>query len=288
MDTTLKRISQVFKSAEQIPFDDCSNIVLMSDCHRGDGSQGDSFYKNKNIYLTALNHYYKRNYTYIEIGDGDELWENNNFSDILLIHKDVFLLLYKFYNKNRLYFIFGNHDIIKKDKKFVKNNLFPLFKNIKIHEGLILKHRVTHDKILLIHGHQGDFLNDKMWRLSKLLVRHLWRPLQSFGVTDPTSTSANYDKKEVLKRRLAEWVTKENYMLIAGHTHKPVFPEIGEPPYFNDGCCVYPEGITAIEIKQGEIMLVKWSSKTNKNGTLTIEREIMAGPKKIKDYFTID
>jgi UDP-2,3-diacylglucosamine pyrophosphatase LpxH len=288
MSTTLKRISQVFKSAEQIPFDDCSNIVLMSDCHRGDGSQGDSFYKNKNIYLTALNHYYKRNYTYIEIGDGDELWENNNFSDILLIHKDVFLLLYKFYNKNRLYFIFGNHDIIKKDKKFVKNNLFPLFKNIKIHEGLILKHRITHDKILLIHGHQGDLLNDTLWRLSKFLVRHLWRPLQSFGVNDPTSTSANYDKKEVLKRRLAEWVTKKNYMLIAGHTHKPVFPEIGEPPYFNDGCCVYPEGITAIEIKQGEIMLVKWSSKTNKNGTLTIEREIMAGPKKIKDYFAID
>jgi len=287
MNTTLKRISKVFESAEQISFDDSSNIVLMSDCHRGDGSPGDSFYKNKNIYIAALNHYYKRNYTYIEIGDGDELWENGNFSDILRTHKDVFLLLSKFYNNNRLYFIFGNHDMIKKDKKFVKNNLFPLFKNVKIHEGLILKHKETHDKILLIHGHQADYLNGELWKLSKFLVRHVWRPLESFGVSDPTSTSSNFGKKEVLKKKLTEWVAKEKYMLIAGHTHKPVFPVVGEPPYFNDGSCVYPEGITAIEIKQGEIMLVKWCVKTHENGTLSIGKEIMAGPKKLKYYFNI-
>ena len=79
---TLKRISKVFKTAEEIVFDDNSKIVLMSDCHRGDGNWSDDFSKNQNIYFAALTHYYDKNYTYIEIGDGDELWENKRFSDI--------------------------------------------------------------------------------------------------------------------------------------------------------------------------------------------------------------
>ena len=187
----LKRISKVFESAEQIPFDDSSKIVLMSDCHRGDGSWTDNFSKNQNLYFAALTHYYNENYTYIEIGDGDELWENKKLSDIMHVHNDVFWLLSKFYNEGRLYFIFGNHDMEKKDYSFVKNNLYryfderekkyiSLFENIKVHEGLVLRHRVTDDKIFLIHGHQVDFLNYTLWRLSKFLVRYLWRPLRVF------------------------------------------------------------------------------------------------------------
>lgn len=34
----LKRISKVFESAEEIPYDDSSRIILMSDVHRGDGA----------------------------------------------------------------------------------------------------------------------------------------------------------------------------------------------------------------------------------------------------------
>jgi len=29
-----KRLSEVFESAEEIPFDDFSKIIIMSDCHR--------------------------------------------------------------------------------------------------------------------------------------------------------------------------------------------------------------------------------------------------------------
>jgi UDP-2,3-diacylglucosamine pyrophosphatase LpxH len=120
----LKRISEIFETAEEIPFDDSTRIVLMSDCHRGDGSWADDFLKNQNPYFAALTHYYNENYTYIEIGDGDELWKNNKFSDITYAHKDVFWLLSKFYKKGKLYFIYGNHDIVKKNKKFVKDNLY--------------------------------------------------------------------------------------------------------------------------------------------------------------------
>jgi UDP-2,3-diacylglucosamine pyrophosphatase LpxH len=296
MMSKLKRVSQVFQSAEQISFDDSSRIVLMSDCHRGDGSWADNFLKNQNPYFAALNHYYNESYTYIEIGDGDELWENSRFFNIIQTHKDVFRLLAKFFNENRLYLIFGNHDMVKKNDKFVRNYLYqyfddrkkkyvPLFENIKVHEGLVLRYKVTDDKILLIHGHQVDCLNDKMWRLSRFLVRYLWRPLELFGVNDPTSTAKNYKKKDDIEKNLTQWVIREKYMLIAGHTHRPMFPEVGQPLYFNSGSCVHPRCITAIEIRDGNIILVKWNVKTRADDTLFVRRDVLAGPRRLIDFF---
>ncbi|WP_346912281.1 metallophosphoesterase family protein [Clostridium sp.] len=292
----LKRISKIFESAEEISFDDSSKFVLMSDCHRGDGSWSDNFLKNQNIYFAALNYYYKEDYTYIELGDGDELWENSKISEIIKVHSDAFKFLSKFFKENRLHFIYGNHDMVKKNEKYVKNNLYKcfkerekkyisLFEGVKVHEGLILKYKVTGDKILLIHGHQGDLINDEFWKLGRFLVRYLWKPLENIGVNDPTSTARNYDKKEDAEKRLTRWIMKEKHMLIAGHTHRPRFPKVGEKLYFNDGSCVHPRCITAIEIINGNITLVKWQVKTRRDNTLFIGREVLVGPNKLIDYF---
>ncbi|MDP4090343.1 MAG: metallophosphoesterase family protein, partial [Bacillota bacterium] len=235
-------------------------------------------------------------YSYIEIGDGDELWETSNYYDIIHVHSDTFFLLSKFFREGRLHFIFGNHDIVKNDDTFVKKNLYefyddrdkkniPLFPNVKVHEGLILQHRTLGYKLFLIHGHQVDFLNGRIWRVGRFLVKHLWRPLETLGVNDPTSAAKNYEKKKAVAKKLIEWVKKEKCILIAGHTHKPMFPEIGELPYFNDGSCVHPNSITAIEISGGDILLVKWKIKTRDDGTLFIGREVLAGPRKLKDYY---
>lgn len=271
----------------------------MSDVHRGDGSWADDFLKNQNLYFAALTYYYNENYTYIEIGDGDELWKNKRLSDIMYVHSNAFWLLSKFYNEGRLHLIFGNHDMIKSKNKFVKNNLcesynekekkyVPLFEKIHVHEGLVLKHTDTNQKILLIHGHQVSFLDYELWRFSRFLVRYFWRPLELFGVNDPTSTAKNYAKKDAVELKLSEWVIREKHMLIAGHTHRPMFPEVGEPPYFNDGSSVHPRSITAIEIDSGNITLVKWNVKTKDDGTLFIGREILAGPRKLSDYHNVD
>jgi UDP-2,3-diacylglucosamine pyrophosphatase LpxH len=293
----LKEVSRILNSSQEILIDDYSRIVLISDCHRGDGSWTDNFLNNQNIYFGALEYYYKNDYTYIEIGDGDELWENHNFSEILNMYKRIFQLLSKFYNKNRFYFIFGNHDIVKKDKDFVKKHLYkyfnenekqwiPLFPNIKIHEGLVLKYIPTKDKILLIHGHQVDFLNSRLWRLSRFLVRFLWKSLESFGIKDPASPAKNYKKKAKVERSLTSWAKQEKQMIITGHTHRPMFPKVGEPLYFNDGSCVHPDGITAIEISNGHISLVKWYINTREDRSLFIDKEILGGPKKLRDYFS--
>lgn len=293
-----KRLTGVFQSSQEIPFDDSSRIILMSDCHRGDGSWADNFAKNQNIYYAALTHYYNNNYTYIELGDGDELWENKEICEIISQHRDVFSLLSMFADDGRLYFIYGNHDMVKQmyGSRSIKRRHYryfeesdkrniSIFDKIKVHEGLILRHRVTGDKIFLVHGHQADFVNDRLWRISRFFVRYFWRTLELLGIHNPTSASRNHWKKSLLENKLIDWVKINKQMLIAGHTHRAVFPAVGHPPYFNDGCCVHPYGITGIEIDQGHIALVKWSMKTREDGTLYVGRDGIEKPVKLKKYF---
>lgn len=291
-----KVLTKVFNSSGELLFDDLSKIVIMSDCHRGDGSWGDNFSNNQNLYFAALNSYYDKKFTYIELGDGDELWENRNLEQIIEIHSNVFWLLSKFYHQGRLYMLYGNHDMVKKKSDYVayKCNTFydesvkkyvPLFPNIKFHEGLILKNAETDNKIFLTHGHQVDFLNYNLWKLARFLVRYLWRPLELIGFRDPTSASKNHEKKNAIEKHLVNWSKKEKQMIIAGHTHRPVFPKLGEPLYFNDGSCVHPRCITAMEIQDGEISLVKWCLMTRKDQSLYVGREVLAGPVKLQDYF---
>ncbi len=292
-----KRLSRVFKAAEQFPIDDSSRIILVSDCHRGDGSWADDFSRNQNIYFAALTHYFNKNYTYIELGDGDELWENKRLTDIMQEHGDAFWMLSRFIKAGRFYSLYGNHDFIKKNCGFIKcaehqmrvgheAEYLTLFEGIKLHEGMILYHKGADGKIFLAHGHQADFFNDQLRWISKFLVRYLWRPLELVGVNNPTSPAKNNKKLASVDRKLFEWVKKEKQMLIAGHTHRPVFPEAGEIPYFNDGSCVHPRCITGIEITEGNIALVKWSVKTKNDGTLFVDRDILAGPRKLTDYFS--
>ncbi len=289
------RITQVFRSAHEISFDDSSKLVIMSDCHRGDGSWADTFANNQNLYYAALYEYNRQGYTYIELGDGDELWQNKRLGDIISLSRKIFELLSQFYKDGRLYFLYGNHDIEKRkagyfDRNFILTDesgkeYFRLFPDIRIYEGLTLRHRDTDKKIFLLHGHQADFLNGPLWKLSRFLVRYLWRPLELIGINNPMSASKNRRRKSKVEKRLIQWAQKENQMLIAGHTHRPVFPEPGMPPYFNDGSCVRPRFITAMEVERGSISLVRWMEMTKADGTIFVGRDVLAGPRKLNEYF---
>lgn len=294
--TASKRLSHAFNTAKVIPFDESSRIVLMSDCHRGDGSWGDDFSDNQNLFFAALNYYYEYGFTYIEIGDGDELWENRSINTVIDVHSDAFWLMSRFYLENRLYMIYGNHDLVKRDPKYSQtkcdsffcdslNSNIPLFPGIEMYEGILLKYRYSDDHIFLTHGHQADCLNSTFWRLSRFLVRYVWRPLQLTGVRDPTSASKNNNRKNKIEKRLIHWSNENNQMIICGHTHRPVFPEIGDHLYFNDGSCVHPRCITAIEIYNGMISLVKWAIMTTPERFLFVGREVLEGPTRLCDYF---
>lgn len=291
-----KRLSRVLSTATIIPFDNTSKFVIMSDCHRGDGTWSDNFLKNENIFFTSLNSYYKKGFTYIELGDGDELWENRKLSQIISTHNDNFLLLSKFYQDGRLYMIYGNHDMVKRDNKYTFNQCTSfydettrmecdLFPNINISEALLLKENGSGNQILLTHGHQGNLMNDTLWKLSRFLVRYLWHRLELLGFNDPTSAAKNNIHKNNAEKKLIKWSKQNKQMLITGHTHRPVFPKVGEPLYFNDGCCIHPRRITAIEIYKGTISLVKWSVKTRNDRSLFIDRDVIEGPVLLSDYF---
>lgn len=287
-----KRLTKVFKSALEIPFDDTSKFILFSDVHRGVNDWADDFSQNQNLLFWALTHYYNDGFTYIEGGDGDELWENKKFADIHEAQSHIFWLLQKFYRQNRFYIMWGNHDIERKNPKVVGKSLYryfdrrtlkeePLFEGIAVHEGIVLRHTETGAKIFLVHGHQGGIMVDRLWRLDRFLQRHFWKHLQLLGVNDPTRAATNVKTRVKVEKKIIEWVRANNQMLISGHTHHPIFPGEGEPPYYNIGSCVHPRCITGIEIRNGEIILIKWSVTCNDEGVLHVSRDVLAGPRKL-------
>ncbi len=290
------RLTRAYKNAKVIPFDDASKFILFSDCHRGDNSFADDFANNRNIYFHALQFYFSQGFDYCELGDGDELWENIHFESIFEAHKNVFKLLKKFHLEQRLHMIWGNHDMVYKDEAYVKKHLSSyfepiddkdksLFEGIKYHEALILKHKETQQEIFLTHGHQADWWNYRFWRVGRFLVRILWKPLQVWGIADPTSPARNYTELIKVERRTKKWILKNNLKItVVGHTHRPRFPEPGDIPLFNDGSCVHPRSITGIEIEKGCISLIKWQINTTDDGTLRVVRILLEGPQKLKDY----
>ncbi|RZS99666.1 metallophosphoesterase family protein [Aquimarina brevivitae] len=290
------RLDRAYKNALVVPFNDNSKFVLFSDCHRGDNSFADDFANNRNIYYHALKHYYNEGFTYCELGDGDELWENLSFKTIFRAHKDVYGLLQRFYQENRLHMIWGNHDMVYRDPKYVKKTLsyffdhktgkkLPLFPGIEYQEAILLKHTETQQQLFLLHGHQADFMNYVGWRLHRFLVRVLWKPLQVIGISDPTSPAQNFKETIKVERRLKKWILQNNNQFtVIGHTHRPRFPEVGEPLLFNDGSCVHPRSITGMEIENGAISLIKWQIATTEDGVLKIIRIPLEGPQRLTDF----
>ena len=292
------RLDRAYKDAKTVPFDDSSKIILFSDCHRGDNSFADDFANNRNIYFHALKHYFAEGFTYIELGDGDELWENLSFESILEAHKNVYMLMKLFHEQDRLHLIWGNHDMVYRDQKHVQKNLayyfdkrlgqeVRLFGEIDYSEGILLKHSQTQQEVFLAHGHQADWWNYLFWKWSRFMVRILWKPLNVMGIADPTSPAKNYQELIKVERRTKKWIIQNNnLMTIFGHTHRPRFPEPGDIAFFNDGSCVHPRSITGIEIENGGISLIKWQIATTDDGTLKIVRVLLEGPRKLSEYKT--
>ncbi len=292
------RLERAFQNAKVINFDNSSKFILFSDCHRGDNSFADDFANNRNIYFHALKHYFKKGFQYIEVGDGDELWENLTFKSIFEAHKNVYLLLKDFHVNKRLHMIWGNHDMVYRNPEYVKKHLSSyfepvtgkdvvLFKDIQYNEAIILNHCDTGQQVFLTHGHQADWWNYTFWKWSRFLVRILWKPLNVMGIADPTSPAKNYKELIKIERRTKQWIAENNNLItVVGHTHRPRFPEPGNIPYFNDGSCVHPRSITGIEIENGNISLIKWQIDTNEEGMLQIVKILLEGPSKLSDYKT--
>ena len=259
-------------------------FIILSDHHKGNKDFSDDFANNEPNYLAALDYYYQNKYTYINLGDAEELWK---FSPEQVISKNITSLkAEEKFNAGGLYYkTFGNHDLIWKNKLDVAIWFKNIFSNsLTVWEGMLLKTKIVNKtlSIFLTHGHQGDKMSDNN-SFSTWLVSHIWRPLQRYlqlNVNTPAKDFVLRDKHNIM---MYEWSShRENLLLITGHTHKPVFasglysdhpnntiPDAKisaaskksklKPSYFNSGCCCYNDGdITGIEIGDGNISLIKW------------------------------
>jgi len=292
-----RRISAAYARAKRLKIDDTSKLLLVSDTHRGGGGGSDDFARNHTIYHAALRHYQRAGYTYIELGDGDELWQERRMSEITAEYDQIFTRLAMLYREGRLHMLYGNHDKVKSDEKWVKQNLWThwprdevapilLFPDIRVEEALVLEHRETGGEILLLHGHQADFFNDRFWWLARFLVRYIWRPLELVGFRNPFEAGQNSGRRTMIEKTLEEWGKQAKLPLIAGHTHRPVFPEAADGKYYNTGSSVHTRYITAIELADGALTLVKWEIAAKEDGTLYSKREALSKSRKLKELHT--
>ena len=298
MSITNKILNKAFKNAKNVNINKDSKIIFFSDLHRGDNSYADDFRHNMIIHEHALKDYFKKEFTYIEIGDGIELWENKSFAPIYHTHKASFNLLKEFQQEKRLFLLWGNHDMEFRDSIFVEKlrNKYFLPKNLaeknilfdlKYYESLLLNIENTNKNIFILHGHQADYMNYVHWKFNRFFVRYFWKYMQKwFGINDPTSPAKNYINLIKVEKKLNKWIVKNNnQMIICGHTHRPRFPDPGDIPHFNDGSCVHPNSIIGIEIVDLKISLIKWyeihDSKTNKN---EIKKVILEGPTDLEKF----
>ncbi|MBS7007097.1 metallophosphoesterase family protein [Anaerostipes sp.] len=293
--TVKRKLDRVYAHAPVLSFDSGSKLVIMSDCHRGQGNAGDNFLANQAVCFGALEYYFNGGFTYIELGDGDELWENRKLKTIVEVHDDIFWMLSRFYKKKRLYMVYGNHDIVKRDKNYMNRHCGhyycdcdranqPLLPEITVEEGLVFRNSENGKELFMVHGYQGDFLNDTLWPLARFLVRYVWRHMELIGFLDPTGAGRPRKAKERVEKRLADYSSDRKQILIAGHTHRPAFSKPEEGFYFNSGSCVHPRCITCIEIEHNIISLVKWSVRSGEDRILRVEREVLEGPADLAEY----
>lgn len=289
------KLDKAYQEAKIIDIDDNSKIAIFSDTHRGDGSFTDEFAPNENIFIHALQHYYNQGYSVIENGDSEDLWLNSHFKFIYYAHPDVYELIKKLHVQNRYHMIYGNHNIIMRKEEFTSRNFWkvydfilgeevPFLPNLQPLEAIRLRYLNLKSDIFILHGHQGDLINDELWMGSRFMLRRLWRHLRSIGIRPPVSPSKSEQIRHKVEKIYSRWIEKNKQMTIVGHTHRPKFSKPGDIPYFNTGSATRPRRVQAIEILGGSIFLVEWQIRPTQLGVLQIKKRTVDGPKALSKF----
>ncbi len=219
-----------------LPFEpEKDRFIIFSDQHKGRRNGADDFTGSESNYIKALEHYNNQGYTYINLGDSEELWENSIWQ-VKKHNKAAFAAERNFLTGNRLIKIFGNHDLFWDNDPLAAWHLKDIYgEKLRVYEGLILQpsegavdsRLLTPDsRLFLTHGHQGDAQSDGNW-FSKFFVANIWAPLQAWLRINPNTPAYDAEKKTLHNSIMYEWSAgKENLLLITGHTHQPVFSSL--------------------------------------------------------------
>lgn len=294
-----KGLTEAYEKAPIMEMNDATDrLIIFSDQHKGSRDGADDFKRCEQNYNAALEHYFQSGFTLFVLGDVEELWENPP-KGVLQSYSHSLQLEAKFHRVARYYRFFGNHDIDWFNLKKITKWLVPVFgSELVVYESLRLTLKGETDgggEIYLAHGHQGSGIDTNP--ISRFFVRVVWRNIQRVFGWKSTTPSNNIELRGKHNKAMYEWSAAQNkkLILIAGHTHQPVFASLGHieklekelqeaqnrrddaavkalqeqidyqktkikrPCYFNSGCCSFSDGdITGIEIADGKIRLVRW------------------------------
>jgi UDP-2,3-diacylglucosamine pyrophosphatase LpxH len=230
------KLDQALVSSPVIEIDDSFKGLFISDLHMGIGDEADDFKGNASLCLDVLRNY-RDDYRIFVLGDAYELWENSNIEDIKKTYPELcdFLLLFADT-------IVGNHD-----------------QGLILPQSYVLFNKKAGKKILLVHGHQGDFFCDEGYPFAKFVSRYVWRNLQMVGFRDPTTAQKdkNPQKHELTRIAFHDWAWSRKQTVIFGHIH---LAETDPPYYWNCGSWV-GDGGQAVVITGNQISLKTFSIK---------------------------
>ncbi len=230
LDFVLKEIREGNTDAGVvIPYEIATGkFIILSDQHKGARDAADDFAIAEKNYTAALDYYYANDFTFINLGDCEELWENTPDA-VMSKNKTALLSEARFLEQNRYYRVFGNHDLEWKYPFQQMVYLKPLFgKELKVYEGVELQtlHNNKTYSIFLTHGHQGDKRSDgnpfSMW-----VVAAIWTPIQRFLDINVNTTADSFELVDAHNIIMYNWsATQQQLIFISGHTHKPVFASL--------------------------------------------------------------
>jgi UDP-2,3-diacylglucosamine pyrophosphatase LpxH len=289
-----RRLNEAFKSAPVFPFDNSSPLVFFSDIHRGICGKTDPFVKNAAMYYHVLKHYLEAGFTYVELGDGDEMYKYN--LNLIQNHfGQIYQLLHDYNRWGQIVMIAGNHDLsVDRSRQVDKDGIFA-------HEGVILENTESRRKIFAVHGHQADIFSDQYRSLSRKFVRYFQDPLFSLGLIsfDSEGDLCCFGKRPLpewinnfiessqdkIEKRIKSWVVNNRQMLICGHIHRYFSASSINVPYFNTGSCLIPDLLTGFEIIRGKIEQVRWVlEKPSNGGAPRFKRQLVANPLELAAY----
>lgn len=228
-ESTENSLQHALKEAHVIPFDMRNDKwILLADLHKGAKNRADDFRLCEENYVTALNYYFEQGYSLCVMGDVEELWEE--FPQAVIRNNGASFAAEKgFHEAGRFIRIWGNHDEIWGDPGLVQKILQPMYggKSLTVSESILLDVREGNDmagKILLVHGHQGTQNEGKNTKFSKWILHNIWRPLQVLTGFSCNTPATDWRIRDDRDKIIYHWTAQHpKLILIAGHTHAPVF-----------------------------------------------------------------
>jgi hypothetical protein len=232
------RLDQVFDNPD-IPertfdLDGDEKVVIFSDQHKGTRDGADDFWRAERAYCSALAYYLELRHRLIVLGDAEELWETWFPRKVISKHDgegQALTLEAEFHAASRYDRTWGNHDLQWRSPAAVDKHLGkggPFGEGFVAREALklrVVRNQETLGVLFLVHGHQGTADSEVITRISRPVIRFFGFLQRRFkrGWNTPANEP---DLRERHDRAMFEWAKSKSgqgVVLIAGHTHRPVF-----------------------------------------------------------------